>query len=36
MENKERKIEDDFQVSGLGELMNDSAIIKNKKQKRIA
>lgn len=26
MENKEKKIENDFQISGLGELMNDSAL----------
>lgn len=31
MENKERKTEDDFQVSDFGKLMNGGAIIKNKK-----
>lgn len=31
MENKERKTEDDFQVSDFGKLKNGGAIIKNKK-----
>lgn len=35
MENKERKIENEFQVSGLGELMNTGAFVKNKKWKRV-
>lgn len=35
MENKERKTEDGFQVSGFGKLMNGGAIIKDKKWKRI-
>lgn len=30
IESKERKTEDDFQSSGLGELKNASAIVRNK------
>lgn len=35
MENEGRKTEGDLQVSGLGKLMNGSAVIKNERQKRI-